>query len=235
MRTDIELQVAADLDAPGSGPDLAEPVGIRVRLCEEQVHIPQHRAKEPAEAPVTGKGSIRDASVDDRDSSAPFTRQVEQVGPEFGLGEQKQAWLEYLQVGPNGKAQVQRHQETLGLAKPVARQTLCGSGSGGDKDLRSRVCLSQFDNKPAYGQHLSHGDGMHPDGARPGVCEAEGHNAEALGKTGAIFTQAQHLQEPPGQRENRRTNQKQAVKDIHEGLVILWKAPGCANPEVRWI
>ena len=83
------------------------------------------------------------------------------------------------------------------------------------KICRSGYCCLQFSNQLAHRQHFAHGNGMHPDGAGLGVIQSGRHKAKALPQSGAIFAQAEHLNGPPWQREQRRAGQKQTVEDIH--------------------
>ena len=73
---------------------------------------------------------------------------------------------------------------------------------------------------------------MDPDGS--GACrllQPMRRKAQALRQSGTVLAQAQHLERPPGERDQYHTGQKQAVKDIHEGLDILCgRRASCANP-----
>src|SRR5437899_3366437 len=53
------------------------------------------------------------------------------------------------------------------------------------------------------------------------AANAIGHDPKAFSQPGAIFFETQQLQRPPGQRQQQRQGQQQAINDIHEGLAIL--------------
>ncbi len=73
----------------------------------------------------------------------------------------------------------------------------------------------ELGNQLAYCKHLTHGNGMYPDGVGLGVIQSSRDKTKALSQAGAVFAQAEHLNDPPWQREQRRTSQKQTVEDIH--------------------
>jgi hypothetical protein len=73
----------------------------------------------------------------------------------------------------------------------------------------------KFGNQLAYGKHLTHGNSMHPNGAGLGVVQSSRDKTKALRKARAVLAQAEHLNGPPWQREQRCADQKQIVEDVH--------------------
>ena len=117
---------------------------------------------------------------------------MQQVGPKLCFRENQHLWLQGIEIGPQGKAKIQRHEEYAIFPETLARQGLpCGRG-GGDKNLPVRIFLLQIRDQLAHGQHLSHGNGMDPDRARSGALQPLRHMPKPLPQAGAILTEA-HL------------------------------------------
>src|SRR5579863_721595 len=135
--THIELEVAGDGDAVRPAADGSEAFGVEFALRENAVQTRENRTPEPAEAAIAREGAIGDAGVDDGDGDAAAETGGEQVGPEFGFGEDEQCGLKSGEISRDSPGQVERAIEDAIGAEAAPGEFLAGERGGGDEQAKA--------------------------------------------------------------------------------------------------
>src|SRR5205085_1527184 len=99
----------------------------------------------------------------------------------------------------DGKGEIEWKIEDVLEAETILREFLSAGSGGGDDDAVVGIVVTERADEPSDGEHLSDGDGMHPDHGPVVAAQVGGHPAEALTEAGAILATADHLPQPPGQ------------------------------------
>src|SRR5580693_7615470 len=223
----IVLQVAADFDALGQRAECANPLGILFALHEKRSRtpksMPKKRPKEKAEnteeAPVTSKGTVRNASTDEHHRNASAPRFAKEVGPDFRLENNDDRGPNRAQNTANAKRPIQRKIENrIGKRHALSSKRLPGQRSGRDDQRTVWIGLFQPPGKGDAGKRFADGNSMNPDSAGPvfwQFAKRRKRKAEALAKIPKVFSMTQSLEQPVGCEQHDGKAHKQAVGKIH--------------------
>ena len=95
---------------------------------------------------------------------AGSARQAEEVRPEFCLCDHDELWAERVEVGTNGKTQINGEVEDVVSPKTIARELLTCVGCSGNDHAIARQPHSQLIDQTADCEHFTHRNRVHPDG-----------------------------------------------------------------------
>ena len=101
--------------------------------------------------------------------------------------------------------EIDRKVEDIGCAEFIASHAL--PGLRGRRDHHAIALLTKLHDHLCDRQHLAHAYGVNPGHRKPGSgillpqSDARRDDAEPFDEPGAVFAQAQHLHQPPGQGE----------------------------------
>ncbi len=158
---DVVFQIAAKQNAIRRRTNCLEAVDVLGTLREDERERREDAAPEKAETAVARVGAVGDAGVDDRDRNAGGAALVEEVGPEFGFGQDEEVGAEQAQVAADDDGEVEGEVEHVLRTKAFAGEALAGAGGGREQD--ADFCGAEILNQLADGEHFADGDGVDPD------------------------------------------------------------------------
>ena len=170
-------------------------VCARTRLRRLVVSTPK-----TAQHAIAGPGAVGDAGIDDGDGNGTTMASAKQVGPELGFGEDEQAGLNRVEIGPNGpgahRAGNRKHdwRRSAGTPKPGR----CGWWWKRKSEIEGRLC-PKLGDEAADGQYFTHRDGMQQSEGRSAAgCAARAErDLQATGEVFAVFMGGRHPPQPP--------------------------------------
>lgn len=173
---EVVLEVAGGDDAVWGRAKLEEAVAGGGVLGQDAVRQGEDRPEEAAEAKVAGEGGIGDAAVDEQQAAAGAFGFAEEVGPDFGFGDDDEGGTDGAQDAANGEAEVEGGVEDAGgkSGQPGFGEGASGQGGGGDKERDVREGGAQAADQREDGEDLADGDGVEPNGAGKGLVEGVG-------------------------------------------------------------
>ena len=166
-----------------------------------------------------GKGTIRDASADEKHGNLAAASLVEESGPDFGFQDDDQRGFRGVKNSPDAERPVEREiDDRVGEGHAFLDQGLPGEGGGGNDEWPLGISFCQPLGKGKAGKGFTDRNGVDPDGAGPvggEFLEFRNGKTEALGEIGKIFAVAKALYKPIRRRQQGGKTQQKAVKEIH--------------------
>ena len=151
----IEFQISGHRNALRQTADRLQPLRVQLALRQHVAELAEKRPPEPAQPAVARPRAVGDAGVNHCDGDPAAEAAIEEVGPEFGFGQDEETGFQRVQVRAHGPGQVKRAiEDTVGTESRTC-QTLPSAGCGGNYDSITRQCPVEFRNQAADGQHFA--------------------------------------------------------------------------------
>ncbi|GEM_PF-4161719 len=162
-RGDVEFQVAQRLHLLRRGPQLQEALGVVGRLRGHAGHGAQRAPDQRPQQAIAAQRARRQAGIEDVHRNAAVTAAEQQVRPQLGFQDQRQAGFEVAQKAPHAARHVVRQVHVVHCITPQRAHALgAGRGDGGDDPADVRALRAQRIDQRRGGIHLAHRDRVQP-------------------------------------------------------------------------
>ena len=126
------------------GADGTEAHGIVLTLCRDDDAVREGLAEEARQQPVTTHGARRDAGARQHQGHAAPAAGTEQVGPELGLEDHRDAGADAVEEPPDAARQVVGQVAHIdGVTERGTRTRFAGRRDGGQHERHARVAPLQ--------------------------------------------------------------------------------------------
>ena len=141
---EIELDVAHHMGLRGVGADGPEALSIVLTLCRDDDAVRERLVEKTGQQPVTPHGAWRDAGARQHQGNTAPAAGTEQVRPEFGLEDHRDAGPDAVEEPPDAARQVVGQVAQIdGVTERGTRARLAGRRDGGEHERHTRVAPLQ--------------------------------------------------------------------------------------------
>ena len=212
----IELERAGDRHARAIGADLDDAAGRFLALHAEAIDVGEHAPEERAGQPVAGKGTGRDAAVDEHGLHPGLVTHAQEVRPDLGLHDDEQARLHQPERPLHDRTEIEREVEHLVHVVDVpARHLLPGHRRRGQEDAKPGIALAQLRQQRPRGQHLADRHRVDPDRLVAVEVERQRQVAEPLRQAADVLAVTDRLVEEVRRHDQEEQHDQDAVQRVH--------------------
>ncbi len=162
-RVDVELQVAQRADLLLACAEHDEAARILARLRGHAGHRAQRAPDQRPQQAITLQRACRQARIEDVDRDPAIAAAEQQVRPQLGFQDQRQARAEMVEETPGAARHVVRQVDVVHRVAPQRANPLrSGGGDGGDDPADVRALPAQRIHHRRGGVDLAHRDRVQP-------------------------------------------------------------------------